>query len=340
MLRAILHWLWIHLVPRRLRLFLSARFFGIEPPEIWGYVLWGSMGVVVGTPEIAAAAGGTGFPWRTISTTTGHLEDLWPVVAIAPVGLIAIAAYGAFRFPYKATNNAQDVQPYFKGDSPRGADGMPTDLVGVTRSDFGRPIRGELDLQTGAVESKRVTLPVRWYFPGVAVVVAIASFLASRSQSPWKLEYVMYGLIAVFWIVVPVLLSFLHRTDVPFYNLFFTLRALDNRLHLVGYMIVGGLGILFVHLALYPWPDFSRSQSVWAGDSPGNAQKLAEKKVAEVRPGLHPLKVLTGDRIVTSNHEKAWIFYFTTTGKNPSPSACTVLVQGSTATPTSCKVAP
>jgi hypothetical protein len=337
-LRAILDWLWRHLVPRRVRRFLSARFFGIEPPEIWGYVLWGSMGVVVATPELAAAVGGNGFPWRTISTTTGHLEDLWPTVAIAPVGLIAILAYGAFRFPYKATNNAEDVQPYFKGDAPRGADGMPTEYVGVTRNVYGRPIRGELDLQTGAVEGQRGVLPIKWYFPTVAVGVAVASYIASRQHSPWTLEYVMYGLIAVFWILIPIGLSYLRHTDLPFYNLFFTLQALDKRLHLVGYAIAGGVGILFIHLALYPWPDFAHTPSVYAGLSPAHAQELAEKKVAQVRHGLDRLTVLTGDRIVTNKHEEAWIFYFATSEK--SPSDCTVLVQGGAATPTSCDLGP
>jgi len=77
-LRAVLDWLWSQLVPRRLRRFLATRFYGIEPPESWGYVVWGSDGLVIATPEIAAA-------------------------------------------------------------------GMPTRLVAVKRSEYGRPIRGDFD---------------------------------------------------------------------------------------------------------------------------------------------------------------------------------------------------
>ena len=145
-LRAIFDWLWMHLVPRRVRRFLAARFYGAEPPEVWGYVVWGAVGLAIAAPELAAAVGGDGFRWRTISTTTGHLEDVWPTFGIVPVALIMILAYGALRFPYKGA--AGNIQPFFKS-SPRGAAGMPTGLVGVTRSEYGRPIRGDYDPATG-----------------------------------------------------------------------------------------------------------------------------------------------------------------------------------------------
>lgn len=315
---------------KRLRRFLGARFYGVTPPELWGYVVWGAVGVAIAAPELAAAIGGDGFRWRTISTTTGHLEDVWPTFGIVPVALIAILAYGALRFPYKG--EARSVQPFFK-PGPRGSAGMPTRLVGVARSEYGRPIRGVYDPATGAVEGRRRVLPIRWYFPLSVTVVAVASLAASTSGNPWTLEYVMYGLIALFGIVIPTVLSYLH-TDVPYYNGVSTLRALDRRLHLVGYVIAAGLGILFVHLAFYPWPDFGRTHAVWAGSSPGRAQELAERKAGEVRGRLQPLKVLTGDRIVTAGHRKAWRFYFETTGGSPSP--CTVLVHGGIATATSC----
>jgi hypothetical protein len=329
-LRAVLDWLWSHLVPQRVRRFLAARFYGVELPEIWGYVVWGSVGLVIATPEIAAAVGGDGFRWRTISTTTGHLEDAWPTFGIVPVALIVILAYGALRFSYKG--DAANVQPFFKAGA-RGAAGMPTRLVAVSRSEYGRPIRGDFDPATGSVEGRRRVIPIRWYFPLGAAVVAIASLGASRLDSPWALEYVMYGLIGLFGIVIPTALSYLH-TDLPFYNGVFTLRALDRRLHLVGYVVAAGLGILFVHLAFYPWPDFGRTHAVWAGNSPGRAQQIAEQKVANARHSLQPLKVLTGERIVTDAHQEAWRFYFERPGGAPSP--CTVLVRGGDATATAC----
>jgi len=330
-LRAVLDWLWSHLVPGRLRRFLAARFYGIEPPEIWGYVVWGSVGLAIATPELAAAVGGDGFRWRTISTTTGHLEDLWPTFGIVPVALIVILAYGALRFSYKG--DPADVQPFFKAGA-RGATGMPTGLVAVSRSEYGRPIRGDYDPATGSVEGHRRMIPIRWYFPLSVAIVAIASLAASRLGSPWALEYVMYGLIGLFGILIPTVLSYLH-TDLPYYNAVFTLRALDRRLHLVGFVLASGLGILFVHLAFYPWPDFGRTHAVWAGDSPGRAQQIAEQKVADVRRGLQPLKVLTGETIVTGAHRKAWRFYFERAGG--APSACTVIVRNGTATASGCR---
>jgi hypothetical protein len=329
-LRAIADWIWSHLVPRRVRRFLAARFYGVARGELWGYVVWSAVGLAIAAPELAAAVGGDGSRWRTISTTTGHLEDVWPTFGIVPVALIAILAYGALRFPYKG--EVKSVQPFFKA-GPRGAVGMPTGLTGVARSEYGRPIRGDYDPATGSVDGRRRVVPIRWYFPLSVAVVAGASLAASRLDDPWALEYVMYGLIALFGIAIPTVLSYLH-TDVPYYNALFTLRALDRRLHLVGYVIAAGLGILFVHLAFYPWPDFGRTHAVWAGSSPGRAQELAERTVAEVRGELEPLKVLTRDRIVTGRHQEAWRFYFETAAG--SPSACMVLVQHHSGTATAC----
>jgi hypothetical protein len=329
-LRAIVDWIWSQVVPRRLRHFLAARFYRLERPEAWGYVVWGTVGLAIATPELAAAVGGDGFRWRTISTTTGHLEDVWPTFGIVPVALIAILAYGALRFPYKG--EARSVQPFFKA-GPRGAAGMPTGLTGVARSAYGRPIRGDYDPAAGTVNGRRRVIPIRSYFGISVAIVAVASLAASRLGDPWALEYVMYGLIALFGIAIPTVLSYLH-TDVPYYNALFTLRALDRRLHLVGYVIAAGLGILFVHLAFYPWPDFGRTHAVWAGSSPGRAQETAERKVADVRGGLRPLRVVTGERIVTDGHRKAWRFYFETSAGTPS--ACTVLVQSGDATATAC----
>lgn len=329
--RAVLAWLWSHLVPRRVRRFFAARFYGVELPEIWGYAVWGTAGLVIATPEIAAAVGGDGFRWRTISTTTGHLEDVWPTFGIVPVALIVVLGYGALRFSYKS--DSRSVQPFFKA-GPRGDAGLPTGLVGVARSEYGRPIRGDFDPETGSVNGhRRRVIPIHWYFPLSVAIIAFASLAASQLDNPWALEYVMYGLIALFGIVIPTVLSYLH-TDLPYYNALATLRALDKRLHLVGYVIAAGLGILFVHLAFYPWPDFGRTHAVWAGNSPGRAQEIAEQKVAEARRGLPPLKVLTGDRIVTGGHQKAWHFYFETSAG--SPSACTVVVQSSNATVSDC----
>src|SRR4051794_20479698 len=45
-----------------------------NPTEVWGYVVWAAMAVVIGYPEIRAATDSEHVPWPTISGMTGHLE--------------------------------------------------------------------------------------------------------------------------------------------------------------------------------------------------------------------------------------------------------------------------
>jgi hypothetical protein len=71
------------LVPARIRRFFEARFTDVSTSEENGYAVWCAMGLVVGVPEIWAAIEGDDFYWPTISTTIGHLQERWPVVAPA-----------------------------------------------------------------------------------------------------------------------------------------------------------------------------------------------------------------------------------------------------------------
>jgi hypothetical protein len=57
--------------------------------EIYGYILWVPIVLVLAAVEISAAAGWWDVPWPTISTTIGHLEDAWHPFALAVVVLIA-----------------------------------------------------------------------------------------------------------------------------------------------------------------------------------------------------------------------------------------------------------
>jgi hypothetical protein len=56
-----------------------------------GYVVWGTVALVVAIPEIAALAAHD-VPWPTISGTIGHLEDLWHPTAVIVVAVIVVAA--------------------------------------------------------------------------------------------------------------------------------------------------------------------------------------------------------------------------------------------------------
>src|SRR4051812_17834035 len=85
------------LAPKRVRRFFSDRFSDASAAERTGYLVWFTMGIVIGVPEIWAAISGDDFYWPTISTTVGHLQGRWPVLTLIPVALIAGYGYSALR---------------------------------------------------------------------------------------------------------------------------------------------------------------------------------------------------------------------------------------------------
>jgi len=87
-----------------IRRYFADRFSDVSPSEKWGYAVWAAMGVVIAVPEIWAAVAGSDFLWPTISTTVGHLEDRWPVVALLPVW--ALIYYNAVQSPPASAINA------------------------------------------------------------------------------------------------------------------------------------------------------------------------------------------------------------------------------------------
>jgi len=80
---------------------LRAWFVGnrpLTPDEVWGYRIWGPILAFIFVTEILAAASKTlkdAIPWPTISSTVGHLEARWPIVAVLVVALIVMVAYHA-----------------------------------------------------------------------------------------------------------------------------------------------------------------------------------------------------------------------------------------------------
>ena len=126
------------LVPERLRRFFAVRFADAGPGERAGYLVWVTMGIVIGVPEIWAAISGDGFYWPTISTTVGHLQDRWPVLTLIPVALIVGYGYSALRLRPAAT-------------------ALQADLSAVTRTSQGRLTQSDPTLQelaTGVSEAR------------------------------------------------------------------------------------------------------------------------------------------------------------------------------------------
>jgi hypothetical protein len=92
------------------------------------------------------------------------------------------------------------------------------------------------------------------YLGVAAAIVAVAGAVASQSSDGrFVLGYVIYGLIAVFFLAMPALVGWLVAMPVP--SLFATLRDLERRVPVVALVVLAGLVVLLIHLALYPWPD-------------------------------------------------------------------------------------
>jgi hypothetical protein len=238
--RTVLDALW-KVVPGPIRRYLAARFGDASKSEAWGYAVWSVMGLVVGVPEVWAAAAGDDFVFPTISTTVGHLQDRWPVVALIPVAVIVMGAYSVYRIKLGQTAVQADLQAF--GRTPQGR---------LAKQEVSRE-----ELAAGGTVvagSGRDEWPVVPYFAFATVVVVAGSLLATASQNRFLVGYVLYSLIAVFWIVVPNLLAYFLRRDFPFTTLFFTISALGRRLQFVAALVAALLVILLLHLAFYPWP--------------------------------------------------------------------------------------
>ena len=84
-------------------------------------------------------------------------------------------------------------------------------------------------------------------------------------------SYVLYGLLFLFWLVIPSLVVFFGGREVPFPTLYRTVRNLEEWLEqlrlpwnlgpllawLATYVILTGLVILLIHLTLYPYPNIT-----------------------------------------------------------------------------------
>jgi hypothetical protein len=229
-------------VPARIRRYLEDRFADVSKSEATGYAVWGAMGVVVGVPEIWAAIAGEDFYWPTISTTIGHLQERWPVVALLPVAAIVMGGYSVFR-----------VRAI--GDTV-----VQADEQALGRTPEGRLVKQDVpneQLRWGGVPAmggERRDAPVVPYFAFATVVVVAGSLVASRSDNRFIVGYVLYSLIAIFWIVIPNVAAYQFKRDFPYTNLFFTINFLGRRLQFVAGLVAALLVILLLHLAFYPWP--------------------------------------------------------------------------------------
>ena len=131
-----------------------------------------------GVPE--SWAGITSPPWPALSDTIGHLEQLWHPVRVIVVTLIVFAAFHAVTYP----------------PGRAGEPAVPESKPARGRTPCGRFARAG----TGAASA----VPVIVYFPAAIGVVAGGSILAAAAGGGmFVLGYVIYGLTAIFLVLIP-----------------------------------------------------------------------------------------------------------------------------------------
>jgi hypothetical protein len=298
--------------------YLRERFAGSTKSEKWGYVVWGVVGGAIAVPEIWAAVAGNGFIWPTISGTVGHLEDRWTVVALVPVALLAGAALALGRFQSGVSLQA-DGETLIR--TPQGR------LAKAGKVELGpdKPVP-EIVMNPALGLVGRPSVSVLRYFLISAAIITGCSLAASTSGNKWLTGYVLYSLIFLFGMAIPNALAYWKRRDVPFTTLFFTLRALQRRLHLVAVVIAAGLMILLLHLAVYPWPDLARDSAGYAGLTASKARGRAINALEA--KGITSLLYSTQQRGV-SEGRNAWLVYFR--GETGGFRGCVVTVAGRSA---------
>lgn len=213
----------------------AARFSGMSTTEKWGYGFWLFLGLVFGIPESWAGLGHP--PWPSLSDTVAHLEAMWPVVALIVVAVIVIVAFYFVRVPVTQTG----TMVYNQGGLGRGTG------AGVGRTYNGRLSRTPADISPVAALV---------YVPLALGAIAIGSIIAAVvSGDYWVEGYVIYGLIAIFLVIIPSVLAYWFAHEVPWPTLLTTIVNLERRWRPAAVVILAGLVILLLHLVLPPWPD-------------------------------------------------------------------------------------
>lgn len=284
---------------------LTAMWAAGEPltrPQRRGFAFWLPVGLVFGAVELGGALSGAFrnfIPWPTFSTTIGHIEDGASWVGVIVVGVIAMVAYRA------ATHDAKEE-----------------------RTPHGRVIPSAVShAEIRPVDIKAPVRAFRYDWPFVFTVTALVTFLVSRFWSDEKLVlgYSIYGSLLVFGVVIPSLLvRFAHR-DARFPSVWIPVEVLRQRFPVTPYVLVGGLAILIIHLALYPWPDIRRESTSYAGLSARAAQSKAVKRIRELRADMPALRYSTQTRGIAEGKD-AWLVFFTpASGSGAAPySGCVV----------------
>jgi hypothetical protein len=254
--------------------------------ELWGYGFWLTAGLVFGVPE--SWAGLSKPSWPALTDTIGHLEAVWPPTGIIVAILMVLITLAAIRHPLaragKAARHSRqqaaqpggalpdgsqpaDAQP--GGPQPGGA--QPADAQPGSRARAGAAVAGQRELAglaaalpdgPGAMRrpASPAFAPVFAYFPLALCAVAGGSLLAAlASSNPFLHGYVIYGLFAFFFVLIPNVAAVCFARRMPFPTLARTVIDLERRWWPSRKIIVIGLVVLMIHLAVARWPSLPLS---------------------------------------------------------------------------------
>ena len=223
----------------------------------WGYFVWIGATCVIVIPELLAAFN-VGLPFTTISTMTGHLERHYDWVELIVVAILVFVVFSLLKLSPRNTTKRNPDEPQ-------------------------RMASGRLTVSPAPPQKAKTAEKYdEENAPAWFIIAAISSSLVIAAGtwatdywfddgSRFRSAYVLYGLLAFGWLVIPTLIVFFTKADAPFPTLFRTVESLQEWLGkrrwpmslgqslawAVGYVVVTGLVILLLHLTLYPYPNIT-----------------------------------------------------------------------------------
>src|SRR6266851_148387 len=209
------------------------------------------------------------FPSRASRAWSATSSGAWNWVELIVVAMIVFMFFSIVRVPPQPERAREPRSPGQAEDD------------GEERAG-GRTVGGRLTLRRpagprGAARFADEAAPA--IFAAAALLsfalVAVATWAAVHwwdDRHHYHPAYVLYGLLALLWLVIPGIVAFAFGADVPFPTLFRSVRNLEQWLQqcswplalgpllgwLVAYVIAAGIAILLLHLTLHPYPDITR----------------------------------------------------------------------------------
>ncbi|HEX6702535.1 MAG TPA: hypothetical protein VF101_17540 [Gaiellaceae bacterium] len=173
---------------------------------------------------------------------------------------------------------------------------------------------------------------VRFYNALVPLVATVAALGIARvfTSEKYTIGYAIYGTLAAFGIVIPSALVLVAHREVQFPTLFETFRRLrlakPRLAATLGTIVAAGLGVLTIHLALYPWPDITKEPTNYAGLDAKQAREKARVALGKSTTLRYSMQARGVDRVGDEDKE-AWLVFFSESTDSGGFGACVVAVR-------------